>query len=237
MILFAATILGFTIVSASCGGDDDTASDDFNESSDPRGNIPTEQLKKVNVVLNGADWAVGKNNFVIGITDANDEPQGGAQATLTFFDVRDTSAEAGRDRPGRAERAGRGEYRRARPRLEKRISTAARTRSRRLLRPHRLPIRRLLGRLRGSDVEGRHERHEQHWLHGRGEASLPRCWPARPKKRQPDEARRCQHQRDRLGQSTERHARREDQRRHHCRKAAGDRLLHARSARPASADR
>ena len=128
VILFAATILGFTIVSASCGGDDDTASDDFNESSDPRGNIPTEQLKKVNVVLNGADWAVGKNNFVIGITDANDEPQGGAQATLTFFDVRDTSAEAGRDRPGRAERAGRGISSSTSTRLEKRISTAARTR-------------------------------------------------------------------------------------------------------------
>lgn len=87
---FAALILGITFVSASCGGDDDDV-DDFGESSDPRGNIPTEQLKKVNVVLNGADWAVGKNNFVIGVTDEKDEPQGGATAMLTFFDVRDSS--------------------------------------------------------------------------------------------------------------------------------------------------
>ncbi len=88
--LFAALILGITFVSASCGGDDDSP-DGFDESSDPSGNIPAGDLKKVNVVLNGADWAVGRNNFVIGITDGKDEPQGGATAKLTFFDVRDTS--------------------------------------------------------------------------------------------------------------------------------------------------
>jgi hypothetical protein len=39
----------------------------------------------------GSDWAVGQNNFVFGITNADDQPQGGADATVTFYDLRDAN--------------------------------------------------------------------------------------------------------------------------------------------------
>ncbi len=54
--------------------------------SDP---IPPDQLGKINVVLAGVDYHVGQNNFVFGITNLKDEPQGGAKARATFFDLRD----------------------------------------------------------------------------------------------------------------------------------------------------
>lgn len=85
--LFASIALGFTVFSAL--GSDDDGDKDFQQSSDPSGNIPPDQLREVNVVLAGLDFAVGRNNFVFGITDAKDEPQGGATAVATFYDLRD----------------------------------------------------------------------------------------------------------------------------------------------------
>ena len=58
-------------------------------SSDPARNIPADQRNTVNVVVAGIDWYVGDNNFVFGITDKKDEPQGGAKARVTFYDLRD----------------------------------------------------------------------------------------------------------------------------------------------------
>jgi hypothetical protein len=86
--LFAAIALGFTVFSAL--GSDDGNHKDFEQSSDPSSNIPADQLREVNVVLAGSDFAVGRNNFVFGITDGKDEPQGGATAVATFYDIRDS---------------------------------------------------------------------------------------------------------------------------------------------------
>ena len=65
------------------------ASKDFPPSSDPAKNIPADQRNKVNAVIAGLDFYVGTNNFVFGITDKKDEPQGGAKARATFYDLRD----------------------------------------------------------------------------------------------------------------------------------------------------
>lgn len=54
--------------------------------SDP---IPLDQLGLINVQLAGTDYHVGRNNFVFGILNKEDEPQGGAKARVTFFDLRD----------------------------------------------------------------------------------------------------------------------------------------------------
>jgi len=84
-----------TLALAACGGDDDagsTKSDPtaFPASSDPARNIPADQRDKVNIVVAGSAFYAGAvNNFVFGITDKNDEPQGGATARVTFYDLKD----------------------------------------------------------------------------------------------------------------------------------------------------
>ena len=78
-----------------CGGDGGGASTSgpkptaFPASSDPGKNIPPAERNKINVVIAGSDFFVGKNNFVFGITDIKDQPQGGAKAKATFYDLRD----------------------------------------------------------------------------------------------------------------------------------------------------
>ncbi|MBI5949903.1 MAG: hypothetical protein HY875_17335 [Chloroflexi bacterium] len=73
-----------------CGGGDDSGDPTkFPTSTDPAQAVPTGQRNTINVVIAGSDWYVGENNFVFGITDLKDNPQGGAKATATFFDLRD----------------------------------------------------------------------------------------------------------------------------------------------------
>lgn len=81
--------LAFLLIVAACGGGDDAKPTPFPTSSDPSRNIPKDQLRGINVVMAGSDWYKGDNNFVFGITNAKDEPEGGAQATATFYDLRD----------------------------------------------------------------------------------------------------------------------------------------------------
>jgi len=86
--LFVAALSALLLVAA-CGGDDGS-SNAFGKSSDPAKPIPADQLNAVNVVLAGSDWYVGEDNFVFGVTDAKDEPQGGAKATVSFYDLADS---------------------------------------------------------------------------------------------------------------------------------------------------
>ena len=60
----------------------------FPPSSDPAKAIPPEQRDKVNAVVAGADFYVGANNFVFGLTDKQDQPQGQAKTRITFYDLR-----------------------------------------------------------------------------------------------------------------------------------------------------
>ncbi|MBK9546560.1 MAG: hypothetical protein IPO51_12085 [Dehalococcoidia bacterium] len=93
-----------------CGGDDDgslSGSDFASEPRDPAKNVPADQIGKVNVIPAGSDWYVGENNFVFGLTNIKDEPQGGARAIATFYDLRDPAnakpvftAEAVQSAPG-----------------------------------------------------------------------------------------------------------------------------------------
>jgi hypothetical protein len=85
---FLAVVLVALPLLASCGGDGGP-SKSFGQSTDPSKPIPVDQLNNVNVVLAGSDWYVGDNNFVFGITDGKDEPQGGAKATASFYDLSD----------------------------------------------------------------------------------------------------------------------------------------------------
>lgn len=93
-LVLAAAIAASTLLLA-CGGDDDDddepggTPDSFPTTSDPARNIPEELRNKINIVIAGSDWFVGENNFVFGITDLNDQPQGGAEAVATFYDIRD----------------------------------------------------------------------------------------------------------------------------------------------------
>lgn len=87
------------------------SSREFPPSSDPARNIPEDQRGVVNVVIAGADFSVGRNNFVFGITNRADEPQGGARARATFYDLRDPrnpkpvfQAEAVQSAPGVGEK-------------------------------------------------------------------------------------------------------------------------------------
>jgi hypothetical protein len=96
---------------AACGGDDDDDAAAFPTSSDPARNIPQEDRKPVNLVIASSDLFIGVNNFVIGITDKNDEPIGGAKATATFYDLRESgkpkpvfTAEAVQSAPGVGEK-------------------------------------------------------------------------------------------------------------------------------------
>jgi hypothetical protein len=90
---FAAAVLGIVMVSALTGGDDDAESDtgNFAESEGSDEQVDPADRKPVNIVMAGSDWAVGQNNFVFGITNADDQPQGGADATVTFYDLRDAN--------------------------------------------------------------------------------------------------------------------------------------------------
>jgi len=89
LLLLAAA--GLAIVLLACGGDDDdsTPTETFPTTSDPARNIPPDQRGKINIVVAGSDFYVGENNFVFGITDASDLPQGGATARATFYDLTD----------------------------------------------------------------------------------------------------------------------------------------------------
>ncbi|MEO6397855.1 MAG: hypothetical protein ABIP13_05260 [Tepidiformaceae bacterium] len=94
LLLLALFVLSLPVFVA-CGGDDSPSSTAganptaFPPSSDPGRNIPQDQRNKVNLVVAGSDFFVGKNNFVFGITNKQDEPQGGAKAKATFYDLRD----------------------------------------------------------------------------------------------------------------------------------------------------
>ena len=65
------------------------SSKDFPPSVDPAKSIPVDQRNKVNVVVAGLDFYVGDNNFVFGITNKQDQPEGGAKARVTFYDISD----------------------------------------------------------------------------------------------------------------------------------------------------
>lgn len=82
----------FALVLVACGGGDSDDADpatpgSFPTSTDPARTIPRELLGKINVVAAGGDYFVGDNNFVFGITDAKDNPQGGAKTRVTFYDL------------------------------------------------------------------------------------------------------------------------------------------------------
>lgn len=83
------------VLVTACGGDDgppttaEARPTAFPPSSDPGKNVPVDQRNQINVVIAGSDFFVGKNNFVFGITDKKDNPQGGAKAKATFYDLRD----------------------------------------------------------------------------------------------------------------------------------------------------
>lgn len=88
---FLAIACAATLVLAACGGGDDSPSggDFAGAPRDPAKNLPPDQVGKVNVIPAGSDFYVGENNFVFGLTNARDEPQGGAKAVATFYDLRD----------------------------------------------------------------------------------------------------------------------------------------------------
>ena len=91
--LLLAAASAALLLAAACGGDDDgdsaDATNDFSTTPrDPARNIPEDQRDKVNIIPAGSDWFVGQNNFVFGITNIKDEPQGGAKAVATFYDLR-----------------------------------------------------------------------------------------------------------------------------------------------------
>lgn len=85
----AALFLPAILALAACGGDDGGETEPFPTTHDPARNIPAEALGKINVVVAGSDFYVGQNNFVFGITNAQDEPEGGATARATFYDLAD----------------------------------------------------------------------------------------------------------------------------------------------------
>ncbi|MEP7215996.1 MAG: thioredoxin fold domain-containing protein [Anaerolineaceae bacterium] len=93
--LLVALAVPAILVLGACGGDGGSPaataakSTAFPPSSDPGKNVPVEQRNQINVVIAGSDFFVGKNNFVFGITDKKDNPQGGAKAKATFYDLRD----------------------------------------------------------------------------------------------------------------------------------------------------
>lgn len=91
---------------AACGGgDSDSAA--FPKSSDPSAPIPAGERREINIVIASSDLYVGTNNFAFGITDKDDNPQGGAKAVVTFYDLKDRNnpkavfeAEAVQSAPG-----------------------------------------------------------------------------------------------------------------------------------------
>jgi len=87
IIKWLGALAGVALFAGACGGGDK----EFEPSSDPARNIDVAQVKKVNAVIAGSEWAVGTNNFVVGITDEKDEPQSGATVKMTFYDIRDAA--------------------------------------------------------------------------------------------------------------------------------------------------
>lgn len=90
--LFLSLGLGAALLSSlACGGGDSDSPDTnaFPTSVDAASNLPTSTIKPVNVQLAGVDYFVGRNNFVFGVLDAKDIPQGGAKARVTFYDLSD----------------------------------------------------------------------------------------------------------------------------------------------------
>jgi len=86
LLAAASTLLLFT----ACGDGDEPETDDFaGPTSDPARNIPPEQVGTVNAVVAGSDWYIGVNNFVFGLTNSKDQPEGKAKARATFYDLRD----------------------------------------------------------------------------------------------------------------------------------------------------
>ncbi|MCZ7577807.1 MAG: hypothetical protein M5U18_12455 [Dehalococcoidia bacterium] len=73
--LLLLAVSGLAIVLLACGGDDGNSAETFPTTSDPARNIPPDQRGKINIVVAGSDFYVGENNFVFGITDANDLPR------------------------------------------------------------------------------------------------------------------------------------------------------------------
>lgn len=107
-LLLAASFAALALAAA-CGGDnDEPESTDFQGTPrDPARNVPEEQRDTVNAIPAGSDFYVGENNFVFGVTNIRDEPQGGAKVMATFYDLRDAanprpvfSAEAVQSAPG-----------------------------------------------------------------------------------------------------------------------------------------
>jgi hypothetical protein len=75
---------------AACGGDDSSGFGTKNDkTSGLTGPIPAADRKTINAVPAGADYYVGQNNFVVGVTNKDDIPQGGAQVKVIFYDLRD----------------------------------------------------------------------------------------------------------------------------------------------------
>ncbi len=74
-------------VAVACGGDDGDSLDFDGPPRDPARNVPADQIGLINIIPAGSDWYVGDNNFVFGITNSKDEPQGGAEAVATFYDL------------------------------------------------------------------------------------------------------------------------------------------------------
>ncbi len=66
-----------------CGGG---GGEEFDPSTSPSDPVPTEKLGKVNAIIAGSDWFVGANNFVVGVTDGRDQPQGKAEVRIAFYD-------------------------------------------------------------------------------------------------------------------------------------------------------
>lgn len=92
-LFVAAACLAILPIAACGGGDDDKddlSGEDFSgPPRDPARNVPQDQIGKVNVLPAGFDFYVGENNFVFGLTNIDDEPQGGATAIATFYDLRE----------------------------------------------------------------------------------------------------------------------------------------------------
>jgi hypothetical protein len=83
LLAIAASAL---LLAAACG-DDDGGGQFAGPTSDPAKNIPAGQVGTVNAVVAGSDWYVGQNNFVFGLTNKDDQPEGGATARATFYDL------------------------------------------------------------------------------------------------------------------------------------------------------
>lgn len=90
MMRSLVVLLGVTAVlfaGLACGGDD--GGDPTPTSSDPSQAIPKNEIGKINIALAGADLYVGRNNLTFGILNAANEPQGGATAKATLYDLAD----------------------------------------------------------------------------------------------------------------------------------------------------